>query len=299
MKKIILTIMISVFVYASPWCSVSGLKIADNLDSSYQAKLQSNDKIRVYANVYALLEDMKNLGLYDIKKYDTKLKSYVKVSEKELRIAKLKLGEYKQIQKEINKKRYYPMGKKIYQKKCQNKEIDVEDFINIADLKEELQSTCKISDETHLQAVALYMWDILRDDGAMTKESRLHVNEHEKCPVCGMYVYKYPKWAAQIYYKDKHFSFDGVKDLMKWYFDHKDGIQKILVSDYYSMVAIDGTKAYYVVGSDKYGPMGHEFVPFESLRDAKNFLKDHRGKKILKFSEITKKMPYALDHGEF
>ena len=61
-----------------------------------------------------------------------------------------------------------------------------------------------------------------------------------------------------------------------------ENITKILVTDYYSQKAIDGTKAYYVIRSDVYGPMGHEFIPFASMEDAKTFKKrpfrqkDHR-----------------------
>ncbi len=35
-----------------------------------------------------------------------------------------------------------------------------------------------------------------------------------------MFVYKYPKWITQIVYKDgNRLSFDGVKDMMKFYFN--------------------------------------------------------------------------------
>ena len=42
----------------------------------------------------------------------------------------------------------------------------------------------------------------------------------DKCPVCGMFVAKYPDFVAQIVFKDGTCAFfDGVKDLMKYYFD--------------------------------------------------------------------------------
>ena len=91
-----------------------------------------------------------------------------------------------------------------------------------------------------------------------------------------MFTYKYPKWAAQIFYKhgdhEHHYSFDGVKDMMKFYFDpmewgkyemaKKESISKILVTDYYSQKAIDAKVSYFVIGSDVYGPMGNELIPF-------------------------------------
>jgi nitrous oxide reductase accessory protein NosL len=123
-----------------------------------------------------------------------------------------------------------------------------------------------------------------------------------------MFTYKYPRWAAQIFYKNKtqehHWSFDGVKDLMKFYFNaqkwgnypiaKKENITKILVTDYYSQKGIDGTKAFYVIRSDVYGPMGHELIPFESENDAKTFKADHRGKTIIKFEDIKENEVYKL-----
>ena len=35
---------------------------------------------------------------------------------------------------------------------------------------------------------------------------------------------------------------------------------------------IDGKKAFYVIRSDIYGPMGHEFIPFSSKEDAQTFV---------------------------
>ena len=127
-----------------------------------------------------------------------------------------------------------------------------------------------------------------------------------------MFVAKYPRWVAQIIYTHNNhehkFSFDGVKDLMKFYFDPKlwlsseykhpilkKNIKNILVTDYYSQKPIDGSKAYYVIGSDVYGPMGNELIPFENKEDAITFKKDHDGTKIIEFEKITQKEVYKLD----
>jgi len=140
-------------------------------------------------------------------------------------------------------------------------------------------------------------------------EGTIQVGKDEKCPICGMFVYKYPRWATQIFYKkdskEGHYSFDGVKDLMKFYFDpkawgnfevkDKRDITKILVTDYYTQKGIDAKKAYFVLGSNVYGPMGDELIPFENEDDAKTFKEDHRGKEVLKFEEITSQGVYKLD----
>ncbi|WP_373036757.1 nitrous oxide reductase accessory protein NosL [Sulfurimonas sp.] len=185
-------------------------------------------------------------------------------------------------------KKIYPMGEKIFEKKC-NKDIDVNNYIEINELKADIQHNklCKPLKEGHLQALALYLWEVKRFGDLDDIKGKIHVTHDEKCPVCGMFVYKYPKWAAQIHYGDMHYSFDGVKDLMKYYFVHKKGISKILVTDYYSQKAIEARESYFVLGSDVYGPMGDELIPFEKLSDAKTFSMDHKGVKVLKFEALN------------
>jgi nitrous oxide reductase accessory protein NosL len=230
-----------------------------------------------------------------------------------LAVAKKTVKEDEEHFLKIKKKKQYPRGKKIFEKACRQ-DIDPTDYLEINELKGAIldQKLCKPLKEDDLHALALYLWEVKRFGTLENIENRVIVSEAEKCPVCGMFTYKYPRWAAQIFYKkgDKqvHYSFDGVKDLMKFYFNSKkwgnyplakkENITKILVTDYYSQQGIDGTKAYYVIRSDIYGPMGHEFIPFISKKDAETFLKDHFGKKILEFDEITEPQTYQLDHNE-
>lgn len=126
----------------------------------------------------------------------------------------------------------------------------------------------------------------------------------DKCPVCGMFVDKYPDFLAQIAFKDgTYVYFDGVKDMFKYYFDMSkfqpdkniSDIDSIYVTDYYDLVPIDGFKAYYVTGSDVYGPMGRELIPHQTEVDARTFLADHKGEALLKFEEITTGLIKSLD----
>jgi copper chaperone NosL len=125
-----------------------------------------------------------------------------------------------------------------------------------------------------------------------------------KCPVCGMFVYKYPDWVGEIIFKDGGVDFfDGAKDLFKYYFNLKKynpgkthgHIAAIYVTEYYDMKLIDGKKAFFVVGSDVYGPMGRELIPFVTRVDAEQFKKDHGGKRILSFDEISPSIIRKLD----
>lgn len=118
----------------------------------------------------------------------------------------------------------------------------------------------------------------------------------EKCPVCGMFVAKYPDWVAVLRFKDGSvLAFDGPKDLFTAYLDLKryapgrspSEVAAIEVKDYYSLRVVDGFKAVYVIGSDVTGPMGRELVPFAEAGDAAAFLQDHHGRRSLRFGEIT------------
>ena len=126
-----------------------------------------------------------------------------------------------------------------------------------------------------------------------------------RCTVCGMFVAKYDNWIVQMRLADdKVMFFDGVKDMLVFYFDpqqyssvrHED-IKEIWVKDYYSLGWQDGRGALYVIGSDVYGPMGKEFIPFSSQEAADNFLQDHHGKKILTFDEITDELVQSMRFG--
>jgi len=124
------------------------------------------------------------------------------------------------------------------------------------------------------------------------------IDNTSRCVVCGMFVAKYPNWVTKIRDSAGHIQlFDGVKDLMAYYFDpgsfgadSKLTVEEIWVKDYYTLAWLDGRKAFYVVGSDVYGPMGEEFVPFQNKSSAESFLKDHHGSKLLSFPDITNEM---------
>lgn len=247
----------------------------------------------------------------DAQKFIKKYKGSLKNFQETLLLATKSLQKDNEILKKIKMKKIYPRGKRIFDKVCQKDSIDPTNYIEINELKQDIvdNKLCKPLKEKDLQAVALYVWEVKRFGTLDTIADKVEVTEDEKCPVCGMYTYKYPRWATQIFYQKgghtHHWSFDGVKDMMKFYFDShkwgnyplakKENIIKILVTDYYSQKGIDGTKAYYVIRSDIYGPMGHELIPFEFLSDAQTFKKDHYGKKVIQFSDITEDEVYGLD----
>ncbi|MBB4303866.1 nitrous oxide reductase accessory protein NosL [Rhodobium orientis] len=131
---------------------------------------------------------------------------------------------------------------------------------------------------------------------------------NDTCPVCGMFVAKYPDWIATVLFKDGSTDhFDGAKDFFKYLLDMakyakgkvRDDIVGMGVTDYYSTERIDARGAYFVLGSDVLSPMGHDLIPHPSAEDAAEFSTDHEGKKTLRFDDVTMPMLIGLDSGKF
>ncbi len=129
-------------------------------------------------------------------------------------------------------------------------------------------------------------------------------SDRDKCPVCGMFVKKYPDWTSQLLFKDGSYAlFDGAKDMFKYYLGMKSynpshtpaDVASMYVMDYYSMRLVDGSTALYVIGSDVYGPMGRELIPFITAEEAKEFMKDHKGRAVLTFKDVTPDVLKGLD----
>jgi len=131
-----------------------------------------------------------------------------------------------------------------------------------------------------------------RADGA----EPIQPTAEDKCPVCGMFTARYSNFVAEIIFKDDSYvTFDGPKDMFKYYLNletfakgrTKTEVDSIYVTEYYGLVLIDARQAYFVTGSDVHGPMGHELIAFSNREDAEVFKKDHRGTALLEFGEVT------------
>ena len=169
----------------------------------------------------------------------------------------------------------------------------------ITELMQKIKTSgaCAPLSNRKLEAVAYY----LNHGKVHVDHACLSVPEDAKCPVCGMFVSKYPKWAAMMEHDGKIYYFDGVKDMMKYYiFDgdfpyERTHISKMVVSDYYTIEEIPAEEAFYVLDADVFGPMGHELIAFQNRKSAETFMAEHHGKKIVRFHEITDVMLMALD----
>ena len=228
-------------------------------------------------------------------KFKSEFTGELKTFDEALKIANENLAKDNEI---LDEKRA-PMakkGKKIFETMCDTSKA--KEFNTIGEAKQYLidNSVCKNLDNQMLQAVSIYLYDPIL---AVDKSKMMSVPQDAKCPVCGMFTSKFPKWVANIKTNDGHSHyFDGVKDMMKFYFEptkynhnHSNSdISEINVTDYYTLESIDGKKAFYVLGSNIYGPMGKELIPFKSEEDANKFKDEHFGEKVLRFEDLSKEI---------
>lgn len=217
------------------------------------------------------------------KKYAGEILTFEQASE----VAKKDLKKDLVMIKTKREKVVYKKGKQLYTTKC--KDIDLSPFESISELKVEVKKQCELTKDKEIQIVSVYLWDIKKLDKKMLVKEIIKVPEDAKCPICGMFVHKYPKWAVLIQ-GEKNLYFDGVKDMIKYKFAHEADInlEDIYVTDYFTSTKIKAKDAYYVIGSNIYGPMGNEFIPFKSKLSAFAFKKDHFGKDVVALYEIDK-----------
>jgi len=149
----------------------------------------------------------------------------------------------------------------------------------------------------------LFVFLLMPPAGAQERKP-VKISKKDKCPVCGMFVYKYPDWVCQVQFRDGAvFFFDGAKDMFKFLFKidkYAPGKKRadatdIFVTEYYDLELIKAADAWFVVGSDVYGPMGKELVPVVDRKSAETFKADHAGKAILRFEEVTAQVIAGLD----
>jgi nitrous oxide reductase accessory protein NosL len=197
-------------------------------------------------------------------------------------------------------------GKKISEKLCEEKKLSKITAKNLTEISKQLEKfkPCMRLNKRNKEALSYFLM-AKKDTKQEDTKKAINVPPKSKCPVCGMFVTKYPKWVSIIKIENKINYFDGVKDMMKYYIFNSDfpydrsKITEIKVTDFYTLKGIDAEKAFYVLGSNVYGPMGNELIPFKNKEGAKNFMKDHNAKKIIRFQEITPQIIMALNGIEY
>lgn len=117
-----------------------------------------------------------------------------------------------------------------------------------------------------------------------------------RCPVCGMYPARYPRWAAQVIFQDgaTHF-FDSPVDLFGFMngvgrhsspYTMKEAVAQF-VTDFDSGEWVAAETAFYVRGSDVLGPMRDADLPAFGSRDSAEAFARNRGGKVLAHADVT------------
>ena len=117
-----------------------------------------------------------------------------------------------------------------------------------------------------------------------------------RCPVCGMYPARSPRWAAQVLYRDGHAHFfDSPIDLFQFLADvprfspgyQAGDILSTWVTDVRSSDWVPAEQAWYVHGSDALGPMRMGDLPAFAEREQAAAFAAKRGGKVLGYGAVT------------
>ena len=135
----------------------------------------------------------------------------------------------------------------------------------------------------------------------------IEVSKGEHCTVRQhIKVYEAPAWIAKIETKTgKTAYFCSPKSMFEYYFEPQkrkdlgaltsEEVGVITVTDFNTLDAIDGRKAYYVYGSNKISPAGDDLAPFATREDAEAYSKANRGMRIFKFDEVKNSLIRLLN----
>ncbi len=125
-----------------------------------------------------------------------------------------------------------------------------------------------------------------------------------RCPVCGMYPARFPRWAAQTVFKDgaSHY-FDSPVDLIAFLqkidrFNKRYAQKDIAVSyvtDFETGQWIEVGNAFFVHGSTAFGPMRTADLPAFSTRQSADAFARNRNGKVLTFTQVTPELIQSMN----
>ena len=125
-----------------------------------------------------------------------------------------------------------------------------------------------------------------------------------RCPVCGMYPARAPRWAAQLIFRDgaAHY-FDSpinlfvflnkVERYSKAY--ARSDVAASFVTDFESGRWVEARHAFFVHGSRVFGPMRDADLPAFASRVAAERFTRSRGGKVLTYGQVTPEVLQALN----
>jgi nitrous oxide reductase accessory protein NosL len=123
----------------------------------------------------------------------------------------------------------------------------------------------------------------------------IKIESDKKCPLCGMYPSRYPRFNCQIVFKDGSYeAFDSaIGQLVYLLFPEKVEIElkpiaNIYFKDYFKGSWLEAEKTFFVTGSEIKGPMGVQFLPVDSEQAAVELRKQGKGKDIIHFKMLNR-----------
>lgn len=146
---------------------------------------------------------------------------------------------------------------------------------------------------------ALLVFPVLAEETPVAQT----VARETRCPVCGMYPARYPKWMAQLAFSDRTTqAFDSPLELFRFLNDvakydrrHKrSDVAAVFLTDYARGGWIEGKRAFLVAGSTARGPMNNADLPAFGSKDAAEQFAKANGGKALAFEQITPEILQSL-----
>lgn len=151
------------------------------------------------------------------------------------------------------------------------------------------------------------LW-LLATHGTSCSEGFSKPGKDDRCPVCGMFVYKYPKWAAGIVFQSGARYFHCSPKCMLHNLHHvskyqpgetRETIHQVWVTEYYTTKQMDAHGLFFVVGTSLIGPMGLDLIPVQGKPAAENLKRDYTGELILTIDQITPEIVDRARKGKF
>ncbi len=153
-----------------------------------------------------------------------------------------------------------------------------------------------------LTGVAAFVlsWTPLMITQALSSSSKFpKPDKKDRCPVCGMFAYKYPSWIAGFVFKsgNKYFHccpkcmLHNLNNVSKYQpGENREQLALIWVTEYYTTKKMNARDVLFVVGTNLVGPMGLDLIPIKGRAAANNLKRDYRGNLILPLDQITPKV---------
>ncbi|MCC5809813.1 MAG: nitrous oxide reductase accessory protein NosL [Ectothiorhodospiraceae bacterium] len=145
------------------------------------------------------------------------------------------------------------------------------------------------------------------DAGDPAACSPVRIADDHDCALCGMTINHYPGPKAQACLRDgRVLPFCSVRDMLSWAWQPESAprIRVLYVHDLSRTdwdqpadeAYVDASHAYYVVGHQRRGAMGHSPAPFSGQEDAQSFADAHGGR-LLAYAELDWETLQAADPG--